>query len=565
MKRILMFLFIISLAPCGQAMVNMRNASYNEKWVDYIDPGAGIEMKIERFYSSRSLFIGMFGYGWCSKLETHLTITSDGILNLTECGGGLEVTYYPNNFDSKNREHTIDSILTFVKKQKKMNATDVANFKTQLKQNTKMRFEYANRLGLVDDKKIKKSGNTFFSRSKGYEKIIFSGKEYIRKLFNGVVETYNKNGKLIRITEPTGEYLELKYKGQDILKLIDNKKRVLSFKVINGRVHKISNGNGLSVSYKYSGDNLIEVNNMWSKIYGFTYDQFHNMTRVDFPDKTTIKMTYDTSNDWIDSYTNRKKCREDFHFSGPKDHYWGTFKRKCPGSSNLISGKHEFWYKSYVNGQGKYLDRVLEEYGKLTKDVNFHAHFGRPIRITETADKIYFRGFSFYDNGFVNIREDVIYRNLAGKRGPVSDWNKAKFNYDRSTFQIDSLALTQLNPKGKITKRRNIKVAYNQHGLLSKIYESGSKYVKIEYDNTGRVAKLSNQVGEMVKLTHQVGIEKPIEIELVKVGKVKIAYNDQGEVASVESVGKRNIASSIIEKFLEMVTFLGPLGEEMAI
>ncbi len=567
MKRLLLLIFILVQAPAALSMVNMRNASYNEKWVDYIDPEAGIEMKIERFYSSRSLFIGMFGFGWCSKFETHLTITSDGIINLTECGGGLAVTYYPNNFDSKSRDYTIAKIIEDFKKTRKLNASDIANLRTQLKSNTKMRFEYAKQLGLIDDKKIKKAGNSFFSKAKGFEKIVFDGRFYERRLFSGVTETYNQKGQLVKIEEPTGQELKIFYKGKDIHYLKDKKGRRLTFRYSQGRLASISNGKGLTVQYKFMGDNLVEVTNMWKKTYKFNYDPNHNMTSVDFPDNTNMRMTYDLSNDWIKSYTNRKGCREEFDFAGskedPKNHYVGSFSRKCKGSKKTYTGKHEFWYRPYVNAKGKFLQRVLEEYRDDSKDVYFHPYFGRPVKITE--NRVFFRGFSYYDNGFVNTREDVVYQNLNGRRGPVTDWTKSKFDYDRSSYRIKKIEIKNLDRKGKVSKARSLSVDYNRYGLLSKATENKSSFISVGYYPTGKVEKLINAAGEEVRLTHKVGVDKPVEIELKNVGSVKITYDDQGSVASVDSKGKRNIATSIIEKFLSMVSFLGPLGEELEI
>ncbi len=570
MKLLVLFIFIFSFSQLSFSMVNMRNASYNETWVDYIDPGAGIEIKIQRYYSSRSLFIGMFGYGWCSKLETHLTITSDGILNLTECGGGLEVTYYPNDFDSKSRDFTIGKIIEDMKTQKQLTASDIVNVKTQLRLNTKMRFEYAKQLGLIDDKKIKQPGTTFFSKEKGFEQIYFDGKVYVRKLFNGVKETYDKAGRLIKIDEPTKQYLAIKYKGQLISHITDGK-RSLSFIYKLGRIFKISNGSGLEVQYKFMGDNLIEVTNMWKKTYNFEYDPAHNMVGVNFPDNTKIRMTYDLSNDWIKSYTNRKDCREEFEFSGvkensksdPKNHYIGKFTRSCKGNATVHRGQHEFWYTPYVNAKGKYLKRVLEEYRSNTKDVEFHPYFGRPVKITE--NKVNYRGFSYYENGFVNVRDDILYKALNNRIDQILDWTRAKFDYDRKTFRVDEVVLKQLNDKGKVTKSRKLKLDYNNLGLLTRAREGKGQFLKIEYDKSGNVRQLTNETGDTITLTHKPGIEKPVEIKLNKVGAVKIAYDEQGEIESLDSEGKRNIATSIIEKFLSMIAFLGPMGEDLEI
>jgi YD repeat-containing protein len=564
MKRYFLGLLFIVFCCHGQAMVNMRNASYNETWVDFIDPGAGIEMKIDRFYSSRSLFIGMFGYGWCSRFETHLTITSDGILNLTECGGGLEVTYYPNNFDVKGRDYTIARIIKDMQSTKALNASDIANLKAQLRSNTKMRFEYAKKLGLVDDKKIKKPGNSFFARAKGFEKIVFDGRTYKRRLYSGVTETYNSQGQLTMIQEPTGEFLKIKYRGRQIQYIKAKDGRSLTFTYdAQGKLKSIFNGKGLSVSYEFSGDELRKVTNMWSKVYNFHYDKHHNMSKVEFPDKTEITMTYDTNKDWIKRYTDREGCTEEFKFTGNRENYKGEFTRSCKGQPKPYSGYHEFWYRNYPNASGKYLQRVYETYRSSSRDVNFHAYLGRPTKVIE--DRVFFLGYSYYENGFTNTREDITYQNIAGRRGPPVNWQKANFEYDRKTYFIEKVSLKNLDSQGKVTDNRELQVRHNSFGQITRVVENRKKFVKISYDKSGKVSELVNERGDTIELRHTPGGEKPVQIKLNGVGAVKVSYNEDGEVESLESVGKRNIATSVVEKFLEMVNFLGPLGDHLKI
>ena len=105
--RLFLLCFLFFMFFESQAVVNMRNGSYTESWVDFVDPQNGYEIKIQRFYSSRSLFDGLFGYGWCSDIETKLDILSNGTIDLTECGGGMKASYYPLSFDLKNPKRQV--------------------------------------------------------------------------------------------------------------------------------------------------------------------------------------------------------------------------------------------------------------------------------------------------------------------------------------------------------------------------------------------------------------------------------------------------------------------------
>jgi hypothetical protein len=106
------------------AVVDMKNANYSNTWIDLIVPGTGYDLKISRTYNSRTLFSGMFGYGWCSEFETSIAITSENNLRLTECGAGQEIVYTPHNFSSKEVDKTIGSIITKLKAENKGTQTD---------------------------------------------------------------------------------------------------------------------------------------------------------------------------------------------------------------------------------------------------------------------------------------------------------------------------------------------------------------------------------------------------------------------------------------------------------
>ena len=89
------------------AMIDMRNANYSDSWIDLQIKNSGYDLKIQRTYNSRTLFSGVFGFGWCSDFETTLSVTSENTLRVTECGAGFELDYAPANYDGKDFEKNI--------------------------------------------------------------------------------------------------------------------------------------------------------------------------------------------------------------------------------------------------------------------------------------------------------------------------------------------------------------------------------------------------------------------------------------------------------------------------
>ncbi len=550
------FLFFISLSV--QAVVNMRNGSYMESWVDFVDPQAGYEIKIQRFYSSRSLFDGLFGYGWCSDIETRLDILSNGTLDLTECGGGLKVTYYPGNFDLRTPEKTSDTVIRKLKAAGKIKEKNVNKFRNELISNTKMRFEYAVRLGLTNADKVKSGKTVFQSRSKGMENIRFDGHFYHRKKFNGTVEKFNRKGKLVKTTNSMGDFIKLEYKGSKLSYLIDNKGRRLNFSYDrSGKLNRIYNGRGYQATYEFQGDNLIAVKNIWGKVYTYSYDGHHNLTQVTFPDKTSIKMSYNLASDWIKTYTNRRGCQEEYRFlfseNDPKNHYSGSYTRNCKGEKKYL-GHHEFWYKKYSFSQDKYLDQVEERLNKDMKKMRFHPYFGRPLSVKE--NEVYHRTYSYHFNGLLNKQEYKQY----GVKNQVLSWLKFIFKYD-----LKKIRMTQAEKfvvKGNQTQKKSrIFFSYDSKGLLTKAHSPNGNFVLVAYSSRGRIASLKNHNKVELTLDYEAGKNKPRKIIQKGVGQILITYDNHGEVESVTSPGKRNVASSVIDSFLGMLDFLGPMGE----
>ena len=64
----------------SNAIVDMKNANYSNTWVDFELEGTGYDLKLERTYNSRTLFNGIFGFGWCTNFETKLEVTAESNL-----------------------------------------------------------------------------------------------------------------------------------------------------------------------------------------------------------------------------------------------------------------------------------------------------------------------------------------------------------------------------------------------------------------------------------------------------------------------------------------------------
>ena len=321
MKQLVALLGVVAslaLAENAHAIVDMKNANYSNSWVDLEVPGTGYDLKINRTYNSRSLFSGIFGFGWCSDFETTLEITAEGNLKLTECGAGQEVFFTPREFGRKEIDKTIAQIITRMKAAKKMDDKYYSSLNEDLVSNHDLRAKYALEYKIAIPVK---EGTQFFANGREVESLVMSKGSYTRTLPDGSAQKFSAQGKLTAMYDKNGNYLKFEYDKDSLREVADNNGRKLSFKYYsNKKVKTISGPNGLEAEYKFANvDDLSWVKNSWKNIYNYEYDDLHNLTKATYPDKTFISLTYDKKNDWVMSFTDREKCVENYkyEFSGP--------------------------------------------------------------------------------------------------------------------------------------------------------------------------------------------------------------------------------------------------------
>src|SRR6188768_2464625 len=149
MKQMSAFAAILLFSFSAGAIVDMKSANYSESWTDLTVPGVGYDLRVNRTYNSRSLFNGLFGFGWCSDYETKIEVTTESNLRLTECGAGMEITYTPKNFKVSKIDATVAQIVAEVKKRRPdLKADYIEGLEKELRVNDIMREEFGRRMNI---------------------------------------------------------------------------------------------------------------------------------------------------------------------------------------------------------------------------------------------------------------------------------------------------------------------------------------------------------------------------------------------------------------------------------
>lgn len=531
------------------ALVDMKNANYSNTWIDMDVPGSGYDLKIIRTYNSRSLFNGMFGFGWCSDFETSMMVNAEGNIKVTECGGGLEVTFSAREVNRGDVDRTINLIVTKMKAEKKVGLTEasIANLKKQLLEDDNARADYARQYGITVPVK---EGTKFYANGKEVEHFVFNKTYYTRNLPDGSAQRFNINGDLTHIYDKNGNFLKFEYDKGTLVKVEDNSGRKLNFKYYaNKKVKSISGPGGLMAEYKFANlDDLSSVKNAWLKTYTYEYDDLHNLVKASWPDKTFIAIKYDKKNDWVTSFTDRDKCVEsykyDFSPQDPRNHYWSIVKKVC-GKEVMADNKYEFWHKQRDDGQ-YFLQRVMTTVNGSTTDITYHEVFGKPVTIRRNADRI---TYEYYPNGLVKVK--------------ASPGLRMVFEYDSATKKVGSVTSTFFNEKGAKVATKSTQFKYDGKGNLTYAQNSDGQKVNMTYDNRGRIATITDHAKKVVKIEYEERYGKPAVVTRPGLGTIQVSYKANGDISKVDSKEGPSVAMQVASTFNNLLDIIAPATAEL--
>lgn len=548
MKKALIAVAVLFSAQ-AYALVDMKNANYSNTWIDMDVPGTGYDLKIIRTYNSRSLFNGMFGFGWCSDFETSMEVNGEGNIKIKECGGGMEVTFSQREVTRKDVENTINSIITKMKAEKKVGVTEayLTSLKTQLLEDDNARSDFAKKYGVSVQVK---EGTKFFANGREVENFTFNKTYYTRTLPDGSAQRFSPQGKLTHIYDKNGNFLKFEYDKDLVTKVEDNNGRRLSFKYYqNKKVKSITGPNGLNVDYKFANlDDLSSVKNAWQKTYTYEYDDLHNLTKASWPDKTFIAVKYDKKNDWVTSFTDRDKCTEaykyEFSQNDPQNHYWSTVKKVC-GKETVADNKYEFWHKQRADGQF-FLQRVMTTVNGNVTDISYHELFGKPTSIRRNAERI---SYEYYTDGLVKV-----------KATPAT---RMAFEYDQAIKKVSQVSTTFFNQKGQKVTTKATQFKYDGKGNLNYAQNSDGQKISMTYDNRGRIATITDQAKKVVKIEYEERYGKPAIVTRPGLGTIQVSYKSNGEINKVDSKEGPSVAMQVASTFNNLLDIIAPATAEL--
>ncbi|MEO0335184.1 MAG: DUF6531 domain-containing protein [Pseudomonadota bacterium] len=569
MRFIASILLLLTVsAPSANAIVDMKNANYAHTWTDCEVPGTGYDLKCERTYNSRSLFNGIFGFGWCSPWESKLEVTAESFIRLTECGAGLQLTYKPKRFDKNAVNKTITKIMQEVRKRNKGKpAKFFANLEKDIRNDEILRQQFERKLKMAG--KVK-DGIVYIVDGRDNETIVFKNGRYVRTLADATKERYNTNGTLEAKYDRNGNYLKFGYQKGQLVSVTDNKGRKLTIKTnrLSKKIEQIVGPNGLKVSYKHKGEDLIFVKNAWKNDYKYEYDDLHNVTKITFPDKTTRELKYNKDKDWVIGFKNRKNCNETYNYqTDPKDpvnHYWSTVVKKC-GKKVTNKSRYEFWHRDKVDGTGKFLYRVRSDVNGDITDIVYHQVFGKPISIVRNSNVV---RYTYYNDGRVKLKNEplrrmkFLYKNECNKVSEVSiDYLAPVTQKQKQQAKVGRAKAS--SPKPKVIRTVTTKFLYEK-SKCNLVYAQNSmgQTARLKYDSKGRISTIKDQSKKVVTIKYEAKFGKPFIVNRPGLGTIKVLYDEDGSVKSVKSKDGPQVAVQVASIFNNLLDIIAPATSE---
>ena len=550
MKRTYCLVFAFFFPFLSHALVDTKSAGYSKTFVDFRDASKSLPLKLERAYNSRSLYNGLFGFGWCSNIETKMDIFPDGSVKSTECGAGMEVVYHEAK-KTLNVGLQVDLILKGVrKKQGNISRSDLNRLKKDLLDSQTLRSDFLKALN-IKGRIIE--GVRYYANGRLNEYVEGRNGQLYRKLSNGVTEVYNKEGRLVRIYDKYDSDVRITWTSKAVYMGDRSRRLELALDEKSGKVKEVKFRGRRVSQYKHNArEDLVYVKNNYKEVFLYSYDKLHNLTQITYPDKTKEILSYNTKKDWVMSFVNRKGCKETYGYGKNKKnslHYYSTVKKVC-GRKIVNKSKYEFWNRKKPKEKGFYLYRARSNINGRLTDVIYHHKFGTPVSLLKDGIRT---ERNYYNNGLLK-NKITPYQTVEYKR------------YSKKCKKPEFVNIKMTDPKTKkILTSKKINFEFLGSCQLKVAKKSKDEWIKVKYDNKGRLFSMEDQSRKKVLLKWNNRVNRPELITRKGVGSVRISYNSKGQIQSIKGKSGASVMTQVASVFNTFLETLAPVAEEMAI
>ncbi len=539
MKLLLIIIGLYSISSYGG--VNLKNGNFYINYTDVIVSGSGPELSVVRTYNSKSTHKGWFGFGWGSDFETKLEVSPDGSVTIFENGSGARTRFTPKG--SNDPSQGVDKIISKMKSRANISDVVAENLRERLLGDSELRLAYARKFKVVADIK---TGDVLYSSLRGSQKLMKTSRGYKRFYESGKFEEFDLEGYLKLVQQKDGHKVFLNYKDNRLTSIKDTKSKQLFFEWYeSGRVKSISTGSKTKSSYEYDSDNLISSTDMAGNTYKFEYDSYHNMKKVKYADGKEMTIAYEPQTQFVTNIVDKAGLETKYEYGknskNPELHYWTIVKKKTK-SGKEFSSKYEYEMKKRPDGS-QYTYRILTDISGFVTETTYSECCGLPLKIVKGEDVT---TFEYNKRGLLTKRKS-------------SDGDFVELDYHPTLNKVTKV----VNPNGWT------KFNYDKKGNLYKAMNNVGKAVLLKYDRNGRITDMvdydkKKDVRRTLAFKYN-ALGKPTEIDLKKVGKIKVDYDGFGEIKNVSSNSGKQMAVQVTQAFQSLLEIVRPAGVNLSL
>jgi YD repeat-containing protein len=525
---------IMLMATSAFSGVNLKNGNFYISYTDIVVPGGGKKLEITRTNNSKATEVGWFGFGWGSEFETRLEPSADGAIIVHEHGSGAKTRFSPKT--AIDPVAASKKIVEEMKKRTSLSETAAADLVQKLTVNAELRHTYALNF---DVQATVAPGTVLYSNDRGPQELHVTAEGYRRTYTDGRSDYFNPKGQLTKVTDKSGYFIAFTYKDGQLESLKDSQAKQIFFSWYpGGLVKEIWSAGDKKAFYKYNDKDLVYTKDVGENVYEFGYDKAHNLSEITYGDKTKLKVAYDPKTFFVNQVTDRNSETTKYQYGAdpkaPEDHYW-TIVTKPGFDGKPVANRYEYEIKAKPDGS-RYTYRILTEINGIKTDTIYNNN-SLPLKI----------GRNNHVTNFEYNAEGLLTKKSSTKGDFVNIEYDSKINKIKKVTNNDGVTEFEYDPKGNLVKAAN-----NQ-----------GKVVFLIYDTKGKISKMVDQESKTSKRVLAFkynALGKPVEIEMEKVGKINVAYDNYGEIKKVDSSAGHKMALQVTQAFQNLLTIVKPAG-----
>ncbi len=539
LKLISLALITLLMSSFALAGVNLKNGNFYISYTDIVVPGGGKKLEITRTYNSKATEVGWFGFGWGSEFETRLEVSADGSVIIHEHGTGAKSRFIPKTAIDPIAAST--KIVNEMKKKTALSEQATNDLIKKLAANAELRHTYAMNFGIHS---TVAPGTVLYSHDLGPQTLHVTKEGYRRDNSDGRQDYFDGEGKMVKISDKSGYFVGFTYKNGQLESLKDSQAKQIYFSWYpDGLVKEIWSAGDKKATFKYQDSDLVSSTDVGDNAYAYKFDKSHNLTEISYSDKTKLAISYDPQTFFVSQIADRNGEVTKYQYgANPKNaenHYW-TIVTKPGFDGKPVANRYEYEIKAKPDG-AQYTYRILTEINGIKTETIYNDK-SLPSKIARGSNVT---NFEYNNNGL-----------LIKKSSTKGDF--VNIEYDDAINKI----------KKVVNNEGTTNFEYDAKGNLVKASNNAGKVVFLIYDVKGKISKMVDQESATEKRVLSFkynALGKPVEIEMEKIGKINVAYDNYGEIKKVESSAGHKMALQVTQAFQNLLTIVKPAGVNLNI